>query len=162
MIKKIFYLFCIVITISCSNIELVLKESDSTNPYKNGTSVAFDGERNEKFAKELFSFFGSDTENKYILTTSFVEKKENRLVKVNQVAEKIDYKISIGYKLYYIKKACEVFNKKMISNFSFTPKAFGYNFGTDRSLEELYKKSIRSSIQNFINLAPKDKKPLCI
>ena len=100
------------------------------------------------------SFFGNNKNYDYILKTTFVEKKENRVVKQNQVAEKIDYTFEVEYELFYKTKNCLVFKKEIISRFSFTPKSFGYNFGADRSFEKLYTNTTRQNIQKFIDLAP--------
>ena len=83
-------------------------------------------------------------------------------MKKNQVAEKIDYELSVVYNIYHKDISCNVFNKTVLTKFSFTPKSSGYNFGTDRSLERLYKTSIKTNIETFINSFPNNKKPSCI
>ena len=82
---------------------------------------------------------------------SFLEKKENRIVKNNQVAEKIEYTLEVNYDLYYKTIECKVFNKTIISKFSFTPKSAGYNFGSDMSFDKLYSSSVNHNIDNFID-----------
>ncbi len=91
MINKLLLSFSLLLLLSCANIELVLSEKNLTNQFKGKTFIVFDGTEEEKFARELFSFFGNNKEGEFILITSFSETKENRLVKQNQVAEKIDY-----------------------------------------------------------------------
>ena len=76
---------------SCSNIEFVIKDSSITNPLKNKTLLLIDKNSDQRFVKGLYSYFGNNEKYEYILKTVFLEKKENRIVKNNQVAEKIEY-----------------------------------------------------------------------
>ena len=157
MITRALFFFSVVILFSCSEIELVIKDSGSTNKLKNKTLVLVEGKKNEILAQELYLFLGSEKNGDFILVSNFSEKKENRLVKKNQVAEKVDYELVINYDLFYKNRYCKIYNKKIISKFSFVPKSFGYNFATDRSLDKLYKTNIRENIQSFINSVPEDK-----
>lgn len=154
MIKKIITYFLFVFIISCSNIEFVLKDSDSANPLKNNVLIEVSGKEKDRYIRGLYSYFGSNKNNGYILVTSIVEKKENRVIKKNQVAEKIDYKLNITYNLYYKNRGCKIMDKKIITKFTFTPKSFGYNFGADRSFEKQYSASIKKNIQSFISFVP--------
>ena len=151
MIKK--YIACsfLFFIISCSNIEFVLKDSSETNPLKHKTLLLMDKNSDEKFARRLYSYFGNNEKYDYILKTTFLEIKENRIVKNNQVAEKIEYTLEIGYDLFYKTSECRIFNKTIISKFSFTPKSGGYNFGSDRSFDKLYNGSVDQNINNFID-----------
>ncbi|MDC0193287.1 hypothetical protein OAJ53_02355 [Pelagibacteraceae bacterium] len=124
------------------------------NRLKNKVYILASENEEVRFTKELYSFFGNNKNYDYILKTTFVEQKENRVVKQNQVAEKIDYTFEVEYELFYKTKNCLVFKKEIISRFSFTPKSFGYNFGADRSFEKLYTNTSRQNIQKFIDLAP--------
>ena len=99
----------------------------------------------------LYSNFGNNEKYEYILKTTFLEKKENRIVKNNQVAEKIEYTLEVNYDLFYKTIECKIYNKKIISKFSFTPKSTGYNFGSDRSFDKLYDSSVDQNINNFID-----------
>ena len=105
----------------------------------------------------MYSFFGNNKEYKYILKTKFLERKENRVVKNNQVAEKIEYFLEVDYDLFYKTNECKIFKKKIITNFSFTPKSAGYNFGSDRSFDKLYIGNIDQNINNFIEALQVDK-----
>ena len=154
MIKKLLFSIFLFFLFSCSNIDFVLKENDMVNPYKNKTTIVFDGTKEKKFAQEVTLFFGNKKNAEFLLITSFSEKKENRLVKKNQVAEKIDYELTINYEMFYKNTDCKIYNKKIVTKFSFVPKSFGYNFGTDRSLEKLYKRSLKKNIKKLINFAP--------
>ena len=136
---------------SCSNIEFVLKDSSLTNPLKNKTLLLIDKNSEQRFVRSLYSYFGNNEKYEYILKTVFLEKKENRIVKNNQVAEKIEYTLEVNYDLYYKISECKVFNKTIISKFSFTPKSAGYNFGSDKSFDRLYSSSVNQNINNFID-----------
>ena len=151
MIKK--YIVCsfLFFIISCNGIEFVLKNSDKINPLKEKTLLLVDKGLEERFIRGLYSYFGNSENYDYILKTNFIERKENRIVKNNQVAEKIEYTLVIDYDLFYKTTECKVFNKTVISKFSFTPKSAGYNFGSDRSLDKLYDSGINQNINTFID-----------
>ena len=110
-----------------------------------------DKNSDERFVRALYSYFGNNENYEYILKTTFLERKENRIVKNNQVAEKIMYTLEVDYDLFYKTSECRVFNKKIISKFSFTPKSAGYNFGSDRSFDKLYSSSVDRNINDFVN-----------
>ena len=150
MIKK--YIACTLFffIFSCSNIEFVLVDNDQTNPLKDKTALLIDKETEERFVRGLYSYFGNNEQYEYILKTNFLERKENRIVKNNQVAEKIEYTLRVDYELFYKTVECRIFNKTIISKFSFTPKSAGYNFGSDRSFDNLYKNSVDKNINDFI------------
>ena len=150
MIKYITFSFLFFI-FSCSNIEFVLKENSETNPLKEKTVLLNDENSEERFIRGLYSYFGNNENYEYILKTKFTERKENRIVKNNQVAEKIEYTLTVDYDLFYKTSECKIFNKTVISKFSFTPKSAGYNFGSDRSFDKLYSSSVDQNINNFID-----------
>ena len=151
MIKK--YIICsfLFFIFSCSNIEFVLQDSNQTNPIKEKTLLLIDKNSEERFVRSLYSYFGNNEKYEYILKTTFLEKKENRIVKNNQVAEKIEYTIEVDYDLFYKTSECRVYNKTIISKFSFTPKSAGYNFGSDMSFNKLYSSSVNQNINSFID-----------
>ena len=157
MIKKYISFVLLFFVFSCSNIEFVMKENNQLNQLRDKTVLLVPGGTEERFSRELYSFFGKNKGSEYILKTTFLEKKENRIVKTNQVAEKIDYTLEASYDLFYKTVECKIFSKKIISTFSFTPKSAGYNFGADRSFEKLYTNSVKKNIQRFIDLTPDDK-----
>ena len=151
MIKKYITCSLLFFIFSCSNIEFVLKDYyQKNNQLKGNTILIMDKNTEEKFVRGLYSFFGNSEKYEYILKTKFLEKKENRIVKNNQVAEKIEYILEVEYDLFYKTSECKIFNKTIVSNFSFTPKSAGYNFGSDRSFDSLYNSSIDKNINNFI------------
>lgn len=151
MIKKFITFVFMLLVVACSNVEFVLKESNEVNPLKDKTLLLMDKSSNERFVRALYSYFGKNEKYEYILQTNFLENKENRVVKNNQVAEKIEYNLKINYILFYKTSECVIFNKTIISKFSFTPKSSGYNFGSDRSFDRLYTNSVDQNINNFIN-----------
>ena len=157
MIKKYIAYSFLLFIFSCSNIEFVLKDSGQSNPLKDKTLLSTDKNSEEKFVRGLYSYFGNNKKYEYILKTTFLERKENRIVKNNQVAEKIEYTLEINYELFYKTSECKIFKKTIISKFSFTPKSAGYNFGSDRSFDKLYSGSVDQNINNFIDALQIDK-----
>ena len=115
------------------------------------TLLLMDKSLEERFVKGLYYNFGNNEKYEYILKTTFIEKKENRIVKNNQVAEKIEYTLEVNYDLFYKTSECKIYNKTIISKFSFTPKSAGYNFGSDKSFDRLYSSSVNQNINNFID-----------
>jgi len=151
MIKKFIAFSFLFFIFSCSNIEFVLKESNQTNPIKNKTMLLMDKDLEKRFLRGLYYYFGNNEKYEYILKTNFLERKENRIVKNNQVAEKIEYTLEVNYNLFYKTSECKIFKKTIISKFSFTPKSAGYNFGSDRSFEKLYRSGVDQNILSFID-----------
>ena len=151
MIKK--YSICILLffIFSCSSFEFVLKENSKTTPLKDNTALLVDKNSDERFVRGLYSYFGNNKKYEYILKTKFLERKENRIIKNNQVAEKIEYILEVDYDLFYKTSECKIFKKTIISKFSFTPKSAGYNVGSDRSFDKLYSKNVDRNISNFID-----------
>lgn len=155
MIIKSIITFSFLFILSCGNIELVLNKKNETNKQlKNNVSLASLSNDNERFSKELYAYFGNNKNSEYILKTTFVEKKENVIIKKNQVAEKINYTLEVKYELFYKTGDCKIFSEKITSEFSFTPKSSGYNFGADISFENLYANSISKNITNFVDFGP--------
>ena len=157
MIKKNIAYSLLFFLVSCSNIEFVLKDRAQTNPLKDKTLLVVDKDIDNRFTRGLYSFFGNNKEYEYILKTKFLERKENRVVKNNQVAEKIEYTLEIDYSLFYKTTECKIFKKKVMTNFSFTPKSAGYNFGSDRSFDKLYISSVDQNINDFIEALQVDR-----
>ena len=162
MRKEILTLIIFFLLIGCSKVDFVLKENNSNKSLKNKTVVVFVGNNNDWFKQEIQYFFRQSEKSEFVLHTNLNEKKINRIVKKNQVAEKIDYELTISYDLFHKTMGCKVFNKKIITKFSFVPKSFGYNFATDRSFEKLYSNSIKKNIRNFINTTPKSNQLICL
>jgi len=151
MIKKYLICFFLLFIFSCTNIDFVLKDDSQTNPLKGKTILLMDKNLENRFVKGLYSNFGNNKKYEYILKTTFIEKQENRIVKKNQVAEKIEYTLEVNYDLFYKTSECKIYNKTIISEFVFTPKSAGYNFGSDRSFDKLYNSSVDQNINGFID-----------
>ncbi len=162
MIKTLFLFSLLIFSTSCADIEFVLSDNEDKNFLKNNSSITVSGKKYENFSQELFARFGNNKNGKYIIQAAFYEKKENIAVKKNQVAEKIDYELMAVYTIYLKGVGCDVFSKTVVTKFSFTPKSSGYNFGTDRSLEKLYKTSIKNNIKTFVDAVPNNKKLSCV
>ena len=152
MIRRLIILFFVFSITSCGGVEFVLKNNVLENELKNKTALIFKGEKKSVFEKGLISYIGNVTNADYYLVTNFIEKKENRLVKKNQVAEKIEYTLKVDYELFYQTSECMIFKKTIKSKFYFTPKSSGYNFGSERSFDRLYSDSVNKNINNFINV----------
>ena len=158
MIKKTITLSMFLILLSCGNFELVLKDNREPSDIQNKVMVVITGDKEQRFVNELYSYFGNNSKKyEYILVTAFSEKKENKIIKKNQVAQKTDYSLSVDYQLYYENKNCEIITKNIVTTFSFLSKSSGYNFGADRSFEELYTGSVKKNIQQFVDIVPADK-----
>ena len=151
MIKKYITYGILIFVCSCSNVEFVLNDKISTNPLKDKTTLLINKNSEEKYVRGLYAYFGNNKNYEYILKINFLEKKENRIIKNNQVAEKIEYTLEATYNLFYKTSECKIFSKKVTSKFSFTPKSAGYNFGSDKSFEKLYDSSVNQNINSFIN-----------
>jgi len=135
---------------SCSNINFLLDTKDPSNFLKNKTSVYVSGWDNHVLKDILFSQIGSVDEKRFLLTIQAGEKITKRSVSENQVAQKIDYKITINYNLSDNSNKCPKITNKQVSSFSFTPKSSGYNFASDVLLENLYKEAVLNNVNNFI------------
>lgn len=136
---------------SCSQIDFVLTNSKNLSPLKNKTSLIVLNSPSPILKEQLVFFFGENTDPKYILTADVSENKTNKFVKKNQVATKIDYEISINYKLFNNIMNCIILESVENSRFSFIPKSSGYNFGSDRSLDKLYKDVFKNNINSFLD-----------
>lgn len=149
---KIVILFSL---ISCTNINFLLDESSGVDVLKNKTSLYVSG-WNNPVIKEMFFFkFGEVSDKKFLLTAKVSEKQIKRSVDVNQVAKKIDYKITVDYVLSDIRKKCPSVLSAQTSGFSFTPKSSGYNFASDVLFNNLLKQAVLENITNFMALANK-------
>ena len=162
MIKK--YITCgfLFFIFSCSNIEFTLKNTKQTNPLKEKTLLFVDKNSDDKFVRSLYSYFGNTEKHEYILKTKFSEKKENRIIKNNQVAEKIEYTLEVVYDLFYKTSECKIFNKTIVSKFSFTPKSAGYNFGSDKSFDGLYSSGLEQNINSIGRISARETRNLML
>ena len=121
---KLFFLKVVVFfsLTSCSNINYLIDTKERSNFLKNKTVVYVDGWDKPVLKDVLFLKIGETTKKQFFLTAHVNEKQTKRSVSENQVAQKIDYKISIKYNLSDNLKKCPEIESTQISNFSFTPK----------------------------------------
>ena len=148
---KNYYFVIVLFLYSCSQIELVLQDSEKSTPLKNKTALKILNSPSPILKEQLVLSFGENTNPEFLLTVGVSENKTNRFVKKNQVATKIDYEIKIKYKLVNNIKNCTILEVIENSRFSFIPKSSGYNFGSDRSLDELYKEIFKNNIESFLD-----------
>ena len=147
---KIVILFSL---ISCTNINFLLDADAGSDFLKNKTSVYISGWDNP-IIKEMFFFkFGNASDKKFLLSAKITETQTKRSVDVNQVAKKIDYKITVDYTLSDINKKCLNVLNRQTSKFSFTPKSSGYNFASDVLFDNLLKEAILENLDNFLAFA---------
>ena len=154
MIKRPVFLLLFFFLYACNSVEFVLSDYDSPNLIREKVKIIDLDNKQTPLKRELSLFFGNNEEHEYILETSLIEEKQRRSIKKNQVAEKIDYTLRVNYVLYYVKSNCRILDTKIETKFSFTPKSFGYNFGSNRSLDKLYSDSVKRNIKKFIDLIP--------
>jgi len=98
-----------------------------------------------------FTSFGiaKTKDTTYILSAKNSENKTNAVIGTNQVSSDINYSINISYTLESLNQNCIVDLKVISTKFSIKPKSEGFNFGSDRSLESLYKRNIFSNVQRY-------------
>lgn len=147
---NLFFFFLIT---SCSNINFLLDSEINFDFLKNKTSVYVDGWNGPALKEILFLSFGEAIDARFVLTAEAAEKQTKRSVSENQVAQKIDYKITINYRLSDRSNKCSDVINSQTSRFSFTPKSSGYNFASDVLLQRLYKDSLSINVNNFVSYA---------
>ena len=139
--------------LSCTNINFLLDESESSDFLKNNTAVYLGGWDDPVLKEVFFIKLGEASDNRFVLTAEGTQKQTKRSVDENQVAKKIDYKIIINYSLSDIKKKCTNISNNQTSGFSFAPKSAGYNFASDVLFENLLREAVMKNINSFIEFA---------
>tara|TARA_Y100001970_G_scaffold30162_1_gene37428 strand:- start:15948 stop:16448 length:501 start_codon:yes stop_codon:yes gene_type:complete len=147
---KIVILFSLV---SCTNINFLLDEGGGGDFLKNKTSVYISGWNNPIIKEIFFLKFGETSNKRFLLTAKVSKKQTKRYVNVNQVAKKIDYKITVDYALSDINKKCTDILNSQTSRFSFTPKSSGFNFASDVLFDDLLKGAVLENLNNFVAFA---------
>ena len=148
---KVFLGILLFFLISCSEIEFVYKDSKNIlNPIYDKTSYTFTGKDIPSAYRYAARFFGNSKNSNFDLKVSIQEEKIKRSVQSNQAVSKLDYELAFDYELVNIQKSCLVYVKKIISRFSYIPKASGYNFGSDQSLEKLYDLAVENNFEQFV------------
>ena len=139
--------------ISCTNINFLLDDSSDFDFLKNKTVVYLDGWDNPILKEVFFIKLGEASGNRFLLTAEAIQKQTKRSVDENQVAKKIDYKITINYNLNDIKNKCSNILSTQTSIFSFTPKSSGYNFASDVLFENLLREAVFKNLDSFVDFA---------
>ncbi len=152
MYLKVGLIFICFFVLSCSKIDFVYKNNiDANKDIYNKTSVAISGVEIPSLYGHSLRYLGKDNEGLYLIKINISEKKIKRSVQSNQAISKLDYKIFFNYELSNVVRKCLIYQKEIISRFTFEPQSSGYNFGSDESLNMLYDISARDSIQQFIS-----------
>ncbi|MBI04306.1 MAG: hypothetical protein CMI96_00645 [Pelagibacteraceae bacterium] len=144
-LMSFFFLF------SCSGFEFVLQDDSEINLLKNKSSFVIKNKDDHDFKKQLIDNFGKSDEPEYEVNIEISEKETNIAVSNDQRTTKKKYEIVVQYSVFSIVKNCNIINVVNTSSFYFVPKAFGYNFGSDQSLERLYENAYNENIQDFTN-----------
>ncbi len=152
MFFKQISLVLFIFLVSCKGIDFVYENNTNLiNPIYNKTIIEISGIESSYVYKYSSRYFGSNNDAQYTLYINVEEKKTKRSVQTNQAVSKMDYELSFNYILIENNKNCEVLNINLISKFTHEPKAEGYNFGSDKSLEKLYELTTRNNLQDFID-----------
>ena len=154
-------LSCFLLT--CSNIEFSYNKNELNNQLYNKTNIQITGDEIPFLNTIVLSKFGSSQNGPLDLEINISEKKTKIAIKTNQVSTRIDYEIAINYALRSQSKKCTILTKKQYSRFSFIPKSEGYNFGSDRFLDDLYMRNIENNIDQYLDSLEKQiEKNKCI
>jgi len=145
----LFLLLCFLA--SCSNIDFTYKGDPLNNQLYNKTNIKITGDEIPFLNTIVLSKFGTSQNGSLDLEIDISEKKTKMTIKTNQVSTRIDYEIAINYILRNQSDKCILSTKKQYSRFSFVPKSEGYNFGSDKFLETLYKRNLENNIDKFLD-----------
>lgn len=149
--------------LACSNIEFSYIEDELNNQLYNKTNIIITGDEIPFLNTIVLSKFGISQNEFLDLEINISEKKTKLIIKTNQVSTRIDYEIVINYILSNQSKKCTILTKKQYSRFSFIPKSEGYNFGSDKFLDNLYIRNIENNIDQFLDSLEKQiEKKKCI
>ena len=149
--------------LACSNIEFSYNKDELNNQLYNKTNINITGDEIPFLNTIVLSKFGISQNEFLDLEINISEKKTKIVIKTNQVSTRIDYEIVINYILSNQSKKCKILTKKQYSRFSFIPKSEGYNFGSDKFLDNLYIRNIENNIDQFLDSLDKQiEKRKCI
>ena len=162
--KKFVLLFLLLCFSSgCSDIDFVYNEDELINQLYNKTNIKITGDEIPFLNTVVLSKLGTSQNGNLDLEINISEKKTNMTIKTNQVSARVDYEIAIKYILINQAKKCTLLTKTQYSRFSFIPKSEGYNFGSDKFLESLYKRNVENNINQFLDSLEKQiEKKKCI
>lgn len=137
---------------SCGGIDFVYKdESKNSNPLLNKTEFFLGGKEIPFIAQNASLYFGQTNNPSYNLNINIdvIEKKKS--VQKNQALSKLDYELGFNYNLFDANE-CLLYNKYIVTRFSYIPKSAGYNFGSDQSLDKLYDLATEENFEYFLSL----------
>ena len=162
--KKYILLFLLLCFLAaCSNIDFAYNADELNNQLYNKTNIKITGDEIPFLNTIVLSKFGTSQNGPLDLEIDVSEKKTKIIIKTNQVSSKINYEIAINYILRKQTDKCTLLIKKQYSWFSFVPKSEGYNFGSDKFLEILYKRNVENNISQFLDSLEKQiEKKKCI
>ena len=150
--NRIFLIIFFLVLASCSGLDFVYKSEDSyKTPLYNKTIYEFVGKEIPSIYRYASKYFGNGEEPKNKLTVFVEEVKIKRSVQTNQAVSKLDYELKFDFKLEDMSKKCVIYEKVTYSKFSYEPKASGYNFGSDKSLENMYDLATKESFRGFLD-----------
>jgi len=157
MILRFFSILSILFLIlSCGQIDFIYNNGNKINPLKNNTVVKKSGLDIPILNSYILQYFGTSELPKFEMHIILNEEKTKSSVETNQTISTLRYDLDFHYQLKSISKDCLIFEKKIQSTFSVTPKSSGFNFGSDKSLESKYElaidenfKELMSNIQNI-------------
>ncbi len=144
----IFLLFLL----SCESLEFTYKNDIRTNnKLYNSSSISQTGKEIQAVKSYFSKYFGYNELELYNLNVDITEKQLKRSVQSNQAITKLDYELVFDYSVFSKPKDCVVYNRSILSRFSYTPKSSGYNYGSDKSLDRLYELTAKNSFEQFSN-----------
>lgn len=150
--KKLIIFIFLLINLSCAEFEFVYNDNQNLiNPLYGKTNVETAGKDLVFMNSYISMFFGNNSENKYNLFINIEEEKVNRSVETNQATSNLEYELRFFYIVETIIEKCIVYEKEIISNFLIIPKASGYNYGTEASLEKKYELAITENLNRFVS-----------
>ena len=152
MLKKTLLFVLFFILCSCGGLEFVYQDNKKyDNLLYNKTTYEFSGKEILSLYRVTSKYFGNSKNPENKLNIVVNEKTIKRSVQSNQAVSKLDYELEFNFSLENLKKRCLVFENKVVSKFSYEPKASGYNFGSDKSLENMYELATEESLGSFLN-----------
>ena len=137
---------------SCEGIDYVYKdESKNSNRLLDKTVFFFDGKEIPFITQNASFYFGKADNPSYTLNIYIDVTEKKKAVQKNQAASKLDYELGLNYNLFD-RNECLVYDKYIVTRFSYIPKSAGYNFGSDQSLDKLYDLSTEENFEYFLSL----------
>ncbi len=163
MIKILNLIIFLLFITSCANLDFTYdKNTEINNSIYNKAKVTLLGKELTSIYIVIPEIIGVSKKADYELFVNISETKTRRSVQNNQAVAKVDYKINFLYELYNIEKNCKIYKKEIISRFTYVPKSSGFNFGSDRSLENKYKLAVKKNLKDFVNSLPGENSFVCL